>query len=78
MRQWLYAHAPTAATAAPFEADAHVRTLPDDEAIVVHRGLGPDDIMLLAGGGAAGGHSAFFPSWSRGRGVPFITKEVLT
>jgi hypothetical protein len=42
----------------------------------VHRGLGPEDILLTAGGGAAGGHSAFFPSWSRGRSVPFVTKEV--
>jgi hypothetical protein len=50
--------------------------LPGDEGIAVHRGLSPDDILICAGGGAAGGHSAFFPSWSRGRGVPFITKEV--
>jgi len=28
------------------------------------------------GGGEAGGHSAFFPSWSRGRSVPFVTVEV--
>ena len=42
----------------------------------VHRGLGPDDILLTTGGGDAGGHSAFFPSWSRGRSVPFVTKEV--
>jgi hypothetical protein len=39
-------------------------------------GLSPDDILICAGGGAAGGHSAFFPSWSRGRSVPFITREV--
>ncbi len=57
-------------------ADAHERVLPGDEAISVHRGLGPDDILLCVGGGAAGGHSAFFPSWSRGRSVPFVTKEV--
>jgi len=50
--------------------------LSGDDAISVHRGLGPDDILLCVGGGAAGGHSAFFPSWSRGRSVPFVTKEV--
>ena len=49
---------------------------PEDDSVRVHRGLGPDDILLAVGGGEAGGHSAFFPSWSRGRSVPFISKEV--
>jgi hypothetical protein len=34
----------------------------------VHRGLSPDDILITMGGGDAGGHSCFLPSWSRGRG----------
>jgi hypothetical protein len=34
----------------------------------MHRGLGPDDILITLGGGDAGGHSCFLPSWSRGRG----------
>lgn len=34
----------------------------------VHRGLTPDDILITMGGGDAGGHSCFIPSWSRGRG----------
>jgi hypothetical protein len=76
MRRWLYAHAPDGVDAAPAGADAHARVLPGDDAIFVHRGLGPDDILLCVGGGPAGGHSAFFPSWSRGRSVPFVTKEV--
>jgi hypothetical protein len=33
-----------------------------------HRGLGPADILITMGGGDAGGHSCFIPSWSRGRG----------
>ena len=33
----------------------------------VHRGLSPDDILITMGGGDAGGHSCFIPSWSRGR-----------
>jgi hypothetical protein len=78
MRQWLYARAPGGSAAAPSGPDAHARVRPGDEAIPVHRGLSPDDILLCAGGGAAGGHSAFFPSWSRSRSVPFITKEVPT
>jgi len=48
----------------------------EDEDVRVHRGHGPDDIVLAVGGGDAGGHSAFFPSWSRGRSVPLVTKEV--
>jgi hypothetical protein len=34
----------------------------------VHRGHTPDDILITMGGGDAGGHSCFIPSWSRGRG----------
>jgi hypothetical protein len=76
MRRWLYGRGPGGVGAAPREPDAHARVRPGDERIPVHRGLGPDDILICAGGGAAGGHSAFFPSWSRGRSVPFVTKEV--
>ena len=42
----------------------HALTEPD----FVHRGLTPDDILITLGGGDAGGHSCFIPSWSRGRG----------
>jgi len=73
MRRWLYGNA---AGPAADTANAHARVLPGDETVAVHRGLGPDDILLCVGGGDAGGHSAFFPSWSRGRSVPFVTKEI--
>ncbi len=33
-----------------------------------HRGLNAEDILVTVGGGDAGGHSAFIPSWSRSRG----------
>jgi len=33
----------------------------------MHRGLTPDDVLITMGGGDAGGHSCFIPSWSRGR-----------
>ena len=49
---------------------------PGDDEIMVHRGWSADDIMVLVGGGLAGGHSMFFPSWSRGRSSPFVTQEV--
>ena len=79
---WLYRDAPQgrptrltnlANLANPADAG---RVLDGDEAVRVHRGLDPDDILMAVGGGDAGGHSAFFPSWSRGRSVPFVTKEV--
>ncbi len=46
------------------DADAHALVTPD----FIHRGLTPDDILITMGGGDAGGHSCFIPSWSRGRG----------
>ncbi|MGB5760167.1 MAG: hypothetical protein WBM50_24845 [Acidimicrobiales bacterium] len=49
---------------------------PGDERIMVHRGWSAEDIMILVGGGSAGGHSMFFPSWSRGRSVDFVTREI--
>ena len=45
------------------EAGAH----PLVEAGFMHRGLSPDDILITMGGGDAGGHSCFIPSWSRSR-----------
>lgn len=41
-----------------------------------HRGMGPDDILVTVGGGDAGGHSAFIPSWSRGRGSLLQTQAI--
>ena len=50
---------------------------PEDGSTMVHRGWSADDILVLVGGGLAGGHSSFFPSWSRGRSVAFVTEEIL-
>jgi hypothetical protein len=73
---WLHRAAPGGVPDPPPGPEEAAHVLPGDEALRVHRGLGPDDIQLAVGGGEAGGHSAFFPSWSRGRSVPFITREV--
>ena len=81
---WLYEHArrPIADLERAGKIEAQFRVNPDMQHWLnaadgfVHRGLGPDDILVCTGGGDAGGHSAFFPSWSRGRSVPFVTKEV--
>jgi len=50
--------------------------LEDDETSLVSRGMGPDDILLVVAGGAAGGHSAFIPSWSRARASHFQMKPI--
>ena len=34
----------------------------------MHRGMVADDVLITVAGADAGGHSAFVPSWSRGRG----------
>jgi hypothetical protein len=73
---WLYRRRPGGVPDPGPQAAEAERIAPGDGAVRVHRGLGPDDILLAVGGGEAGGHSAFFPSWSRGRSVPFVTKEV--
>jgi hypothetical protein len=76
MLQWLYRRADGGLPSPPPNVGTLDRVGAQDEAVRVHRGLGPEDILLCVGGGQAGGHSAFFPSWSRGRSVPFVTKEV--
>jgi len=73
---WLYRDRPAGMSIPATGAIDAERVDPADESVRVHRGLEPDDILLAVGGGEAGGHSAFFPSWSRGRSVPFVTKEV--
>ena len=47
-----------------------------DESIMIQRGLFPEDILMVVAGGMAGGHSAFVPSWSRGRASLFQTKLI--
>ena len=42
----------------------------------LHRGFSPDDILLVVGGGDAGGHSCFIPSWSRARASLMQSKPI--
>jgi hypothetical protein len=49
---------------------------PGDDARLVHRGQGPDDIFIAVAGGGAGGHSAFIPSWSRDRNSLVVTRPI--
>lgn len=43
---------------------------------MLHRGLSPEDILVVMGGGDAGGHSSFIPSWSRKRGSLMQSKPI--
>jgi hypothetical protein len=74
--EWIYRDAVGGVPTAPLDPGLAEHIAPEDATIRVRRGLGPEDILLCVGGGEAGGHSAFFPSWSRGRSVPFVTVEV--
>jgi hypothetical protein len=47
-----------------------------DDARLVRRGHGPEDIFIAVGGGGAGGHSAFIPSWSRDRNSLVVTQPI--
>lgn len=73
---WLYCDPPGCRPDPLPTPDQAGIVFPGDEAVRVHRGLGPEDILLAVGGADAGGHSAFFPSWSRGRAAPFVTQEI--
>lgn len=46
------------------------------EADKLHRGLSPEDILIVMGGGDAGGHSSFIPSWSRARSSIMQSKPI--
>jgi hypothetical protein len=50
--------------------------VPGDDERTRPRGRTPDDIIVLVGGGDAGCSSAWFPTWSRGRGSVAVTAPV--
>lgn len=58
-----------------FASDPNVH--PGDEDVLIHRGIGPEDYYVMVGGGDAGGHSAFFPTWSRTRSANLITRAIV-
>ncbi len=59
------------------DSEVSAEVLPGDEQRWVHRGRGPDDILLVVAGGDAGGFSSVITSWSRGRGSLFQTKPII-
>ncbi|MCY3839532.1 MAG: hypothetical protein OXH09_12945 [Gammaproteobacteria bacterium] len=75
VREYLFEHAkhPRATIERLGKLDRGYRRQGRDDC---HRGIGPDDILVTVGGGDAGGHSSFIPSWSRGRGSIMQTAAV--
>jgi len=76
VQEFLYEHARRRLSDLVRAGKLESKTGDDGEDRWIHRGTGPDDILVLVGGGDAGGHSAFIPSWSRGRGSIAVTVPV--
>ena len=76
MREFLYAHARRTAADLKRAGKLEGEVEPGDETKYEHRGEGPDDILLIVGGGDAGGHSSFISSWSRARASLMQTKQI--
>ena len=49
---------------------------PGDDLATRPRGLVPDDLLVVVAGGDAGASSAWFPTWSRGRGSVAVTAPI--
>lgn len=75
VREFLYAHA----TRTVEQLSSVGKYRPRDYEAgskILHRGRGPEDILVLVAGGDAGGHSAFIPAWSRTRSSLMQTKRI--
>ena len=76
LREALYARARRSLAELKRAGKVQGPVAPGDDAQLVHRGRSPDDIFIVVGGGGAGGHSAFIPSWSRDRNSLVVTRPV--
>jgi len=76
VKSYLYEHAtrPVAALRRVDKYREHEHARYGEQA--VHRGYGPEDILVFVAGGDAGGHSAFVPAWSRGRSSIMQTRKI--
>lgn len=76
VRNFLFAHA-TRSLAELKRVGKEAGTVePGDEERRVPRGVAPEDIYIIVGGGNVGGHSAFIPSWSRRRNSLIVTAQI--
>jgi hypothetical protein len=75
-REYLFEHArrPLAELKRVGKIDGEVEAR--DETSYAHKGMSPDDILIIVAGGDAGGHSVFVSSWSRTRASLRQTKPI--
>jgi hypothetical protein len=76
VREYIYEHARRSLADLKQAGKVQSDLEPDDATRFMHRGHGPMDIHLTVAGGEAGGHSAFLPSWSRGRASLWQTAPI--
>ena len=76
VRQYLFDHAKRSVAAMQRVRKYVPREHERQGTEAVHRGFGPEDILVTVAGGDAGGHSAFIPSWSRSRSSLMQSKPI--
>lgn len=76
IQEYLYEHATRSTAELERAGKLPPDVCPEDEHEVRRRGISPDDILVVAAGGPAGGHSAFVPAWSRGRNSLYVTRTI--
>lgn len=76
VRQYLFDHAKRSVAAMQRVRKYVPRQHERQGTEAMHRGFGPEDILVTVAGGDAGGHSAFIPSWSRSRASLMQSKPI--
>lgn len=76
VREFIYANARRSLLDLKRAGKVQAEPSPDDARTYSHRGRDADDILITVAGGDAGGHSAFIPSWSRGRASLMQTRPI--
>jgi hypothetical protein len=76
VRDYVYANARRSLFDLKRAGKVQAEPAPDDASLFSHRGHGARDILITVAGGDAGGHSAFIPSWSRGRASLWQTRAI--
>ena len=76
VREFIYEHARGSLVELKRAGKVQAEPAADDASRFMHRGQGAEDILITVAGGDAGGHSAFIPSWSRGRASLWQTRAI--
>jgi hypothetical protein len=76
VRNFLFAHATRSLAELKRVGKVAGEIEPGDENRRIPRGMSPEDMHIVVGGGSVGGHSAFVPSWSRRRNSLIVTAQI--